>query len=140
MHMEADYKEFETLKMPSTIENISLAEALVDLVCKELGINEDYYGNILIAVTEAVNNAIKHGNNSDPEKDVQLQVLDSTDTFEFVVSDQGEGFDHTQLPDPTAPENIEKEHGRGIFLMTSLSDEVVFENNGNTVKLTFSKS
>lgn len=140
MHMEAEYKEFETLKMPSTIENISLAEALVDLVCKELGINEDHYGNILIAVTEAVNNAIKHGNNSDPEKDVQLQVLDSTDTFEFVVSDQGEGFDHTQLPDPTAPENIEKEHGRGIFLMTSLSDEVVFENNGNTVKLTFSKS
>ncbi len=140
MQMETDYKEFESLVMPSTLENISLAESLVDLVCKELSVNADFYGNVLIAVTEAVNNAIKHGNNSDPTKQVTLKVLDAPSTFEIVVIDEGLGFDHTVLPDPTAPENLEKEHGRGIFLMSSLSDDVVFENNGTTVRLKFSKS
>ena len=138
--METQYKEFESLVMASTLENITLAESLVDLVCKELDVNADYYGNVLIAVTEAVNNAIKHGNNSDPTKQVKLQVFEGENTFEVVVSDEGKGFDFTTLPDPTAPENIEKEHGRGIFLMSSLSDEVAFENKGNTVRMKFSKS
>lgn len=138
--METQYKEFESLVMASTLENITLAESLVDLVCKELDVNADYYGNVLIAVTEAVNNAIKHGNNSDPTKNVKLQVFEGENTFEVVVSDEGKGFDYSTLPDPTAPENIEKEHGRGIFLMSSLSDEVAFENEGNTVRMKFSKS
>lgn len=138
--METQYKEFESLVMTSTLENITLAESLVDLVCKELEVNADYYGNVLIAVTEAVNNAIKHGNNSDPTKFVKLQIFEGDHTFEVVVSDEGKGFDFSSLPDPTAPENIEKEHGRGIFLMSSLSDEVAFENHGKTVRLKFSKS
>lgn len=137
--METQYKEFESLVMASKLDNITLAESLVDLVCKELSVKEDFYGNILIAVTEAVNNAIKHGNLSDPTKEVKLSVLDADNHLEIVVSDEGSGFDYTSLPDPTAPENIEKEHGRGIFLMSSLADEVEFENGGNTVRMTFAK-
>ena len=55
----------------------------------------------------------------------------------FTITDQGTGFDFSQLPDPTAPENIEKPQGRGIFLMNHLSDGVVFEEPGNKVKITF---
>ena len=55
----------------------------------------------------------------------------------FTVSDQGEGFDFSDLPDPTLPENLEKPQGRGIFLMNNLADSVVFEDPGNTVEISF---
>ena len=55
----------------------------------------------------------------------------------FKVSDQGSGFDFSDLPDPTLPENIEKPQGRGIFLMRQLSENVVFEEPGNKVELSF---
>lgn len=137
--METEYKEYESLSFSSTIENLSVAESLIDKTCSELKLKEDHYANILIAVTEAVNNAIKHGNNEDPNKNVSILVFDKPKKLEVVVSDQGQGFDFNSLPDPTAPENIEKEHGRGIFLMKTLSDDVEFIENGRKVVLSFNK-
>jgi serine/threonine-protein kinase RsbW len=102
-----------------------------------LSLNEDYYGNILIAVTEAVNNAVVHGNGLEDSKKVKVQVNKEKERLMFVVEDQGTGFDFDNLPDPTAPENIEKPDGRGIFLMKNLSDEVEFENKGSKVCITF---
>ena len=93
----------------------------------------------MIAVTEAVNNAIQHGNNQDASVDVEIAVGDKETDFCFSVQDQGKGFDFDNLPDPTAPENIEKEHGRGIFLMRSLAEEVEFQDNGRNVTIYFSK-
>jgi serine/threonine-protein kinase RsbW len=108
-------------------------------VCADLSVNEDYYGNVLIAVTEAVNNAILHGNKRQENLEVDVAVGDGGQTFCFSVSDEGSGFDFTNLPDPTAPENIMQENGRGIFLMRNLSDEVEFDNLGKTVNIYFSK-
>jgi serine/threonine-protein kinase RsbW len=138
--MKADFKEVESLSFASDINELSKAESLVDKICQQLAINEDYYGNVLIAVTEAVNNAIRHGNKENKSKKVQINVCDSERVFKITVCDEGQGFDYYNLPDPTAPENIEKENGRGIFLMKSLADSVQFNNNGREVELTFSKN
>jgi serine/threonine-protein kinase RsbW len=138
--METQYKEFQSVSFASSIDNLNLAESLVDDVCSKCNIHEDHYGNILIAVTEAVNNAIKHGNKNLPEKKVTINVHESNGDIKINVNDEGNGFDFNNLPDPTSPENIEKESGRGIFLMKSLADDVEFENNGSKVVLSFSNS
>lgn len=125
------------LEINSDISNISQVEQLIDTVCEDLNVSEDNYGNILIAVTEAVNNAIIHGNKNNPEKLVKVEVDKITKEVVFSIYDDGGGFDYTKLPDPTAPENIEKPDGRGIFLMKNLSDKVEFFDEGKKVSITF---
>lgn len=127
-----------TLKFPSILENIHLAEKLIDDVVAEYGVKEDYYGELLIAMTEAVNNAIVHGNKLDPTKQVTLTFDIIEDRLmRFMIEDEGPGFDYDHLPDPTAPENIEKPHGRGVFLMRKLADQCEFQDNGRIVILDF---
>lgn len=138
--MDTQYKEFQTVSFTSSIDNLNRAETLVDEVCNKFNVHEDHYGNILIAVTEAVNNAINHGNGNDTSKNVKIEVQESDKKIKFSVCDEGRGFDFNNLPDPTAPENLEKESGRGIFLMTSLADSVAFENNGSQVVLSFNRT
>lgn len=126
-----------SIEIGSDLNNIPKVESLIDQVCEELSLNEDYYGNILIAVTEAVNNAIIHGNKNQEFKRVKVDVLKNDESLIFSVMDQGSGFDFQNLPDPTAPENLEKPDGRGIFLMKNLSDGVEYELNGSKVSITF---
>ena len=127
----------QKIKIPSKSENIYLVEKLVDDVCAEVGVHEEKYGNILIALTEAVNNAIHHGNDLDPNKDAVIQCNQDEEKLTFVIKDEGPGFDFNNLPDPTDPKNIEKPDGRGVYLMKHLSDELTFEENGSTVELMF---
>ena len=129
----------ERIDFPAKAENIALAEKLIDEACSRLGVHESRYGNILIALTEAVNNAIHHGNALDPSKTVTLGYEAKEDRIIFVVQDQGAGFDFNHLPDPTDPQNLEKPHGRGVFLMRALADGVEFSENGATVALSFSR-
>jgi len=135
-HAEEMIRE-QKISFPSIADNIGLVEKLINEICSSYGISEDYYGNILVAVTEAVNNAIQHGNKMDPGKKVNLAFLAKEKNLSFEVSDQGQGFDYKGLPDPTNPENLEKPNGRGVFLMRHLADAVEFFNNGRTVKLNF---
>lgn len=125
------------IQIPSLIENIRIIESFIDNVKDLYNIDDDIYGNIMIAVTESVNNAIKHGNKEDKNKNVNLSLYLRENLVKFIIEDQGEGFDFTNLNDPTLPENIDKLGGRGIFLMKNLSDEVHFLNNGRTVELIF---
>lgn len=129
----------DKISIPSDFGSINKVESLIDSICSRLSIKEDYYGNVLIAVTEAVNNAIQHGNNQNTDLSVDVAVGDKESDFCFSIQDQGNGFDFDNLPDPTAPENIEKEHGRGIFLMRSLAEEVEFQDSGRNVTIYFSK-
>lgn len=135
--MEMNFTAQEELRISSSIENLSLVEDHVDNVCKKNNISEDHYGNIIIAITEAVNNAITHGNNKDSNKNVTLRLALGDNELSCEIADEGNGFDFENLPDPTAPENIEMEHGRGVFLMKALADNIEFENNGSLVRLTF---
>lgn len=126
-----------SIEIPSLVENIRIVESFVDNAKEKYSLDDDLYGNIMIAVIESVNNAIVHGNCINKDKSVSLSVNLNEEHITFTVSDQGAGFDHKNLPDPTAPENIEKVGGRGIFLIKNLADEVDFKNDGRTVELTF---
>jgi serine/threonine-protein kinase RsbW len=128
------------IELSSKLESLSQIENFIDDVCEQYKFGEDHYGNILIALTEAVNNAITHGNKLDPSKTVNLNIETTANDVEFTVKDEGVGFDVDMVPDPTLPENIEKLSGRGIFLMKSLADNVDFEENGRIIKLRFSLS
>lgn len=137
--MKEGFSIIDRLSIHASFEEVNKVENLVDQTCMALGINEDNYGNVLIAVTEAVNNAIQHGSKLNNNLSVELSVADSVDAFCFCVEDQGSGFDYSNLPDPTSPENLLKENGRGIFLMKNLADEVCFENAGKKVLIYFTK-
>jgi serine/threonine-protein kinase RsbW len=129
-----------SLVIKSQIENLRLVEKFVDEISEELNLSDEIYGNLLIATLEAVNNAIIHGNKNLAEKDVLIDTQKDEEGLHMVIKDQGNGFDYTNIPDPTAPENLEKIHGRGIFLMEKLSDKIEFEENGAKVRLTFNAS
>lgn len=126
-----------SIEISSELKNITDVERLIDAVCEEFQMKEDNYGNVLIAVTEAVNNSIVHGNESDPSRKVSVAVSKQDQRIVFSVADEGKGFDFDNLPDPTSPENLEKPHGRGIFLMKNLADDVEFDLNGSKVNITF---
>ena len=132
-----DVRSDQKIDFNSKVENLSLVEKFIDNVCEEHKVNQDYYGNILIALTEAVNNAIFHGNQKDPSKKITLACKSSDKSLNFTVEDQGQGFDYNSLPDPTDPENIEKPNGRGVFLMRNLADDVKFHEHGRKVELVF---
>lgn len=125
------------IEIPSISDNIRIIESFIDNAKEKYHLDEDIYGNIMIAVTEAVNNAIKHGNQNNSSKNVSLSLSLNEGLLKFTVEDEGTGFDFHKLPDPTAPENISKPGGRGIFLMKHLSDEVNFKENGKVVELSF---
>jgi serine/threonine-protein kinase RsbW len=127
----------QKLRLPSKAENLILVERMVEDVCDIFSIGEEKFGNIIISVTEAVNNAIVHGNKNNPTKSFDISFRSSPTDITFVVKDEGSGFDPASLPDPTAPENIEKDNGRGVFLMKKLADKVDFEDGGRTVILRF---
>ncbi len=122
---------------PSLDENIRIVESFIDNAKEKFKLDDDIYGNIMVAVTESVNNAIRHGNKSDKKKNVHLSLSLNDNLIRFIIKDEGIGFDYHNLPDPTAPENIDKPSGRGIFLMKHLSDEVTFKNEGSEVELCF---
>ena len=125
------------IQIPSLSENIRIIESFIDNAKEKFNLDDDIYGNIMIAVTESVNNAIRHGNNGDNSKNVSLCLTLNENIIKFVVEDEGTGFDYLNLPDPTSPENLDKPGGRGIFLMKHLSDEVSFKENGRVVELSF---
>jgi serine/threonine-protein kinase RsbW len=125
------------IEIPSLSENIRMIESFIDNAKEKYHLNDDIYGNIMIAVTEAVNNAIKHGNQNNSSKNVSLALALEEGVIKFRVEDEGNGFDYEHLPDPTSPENLEKPGGRGIFLMKHLADEVAFGEKGKVVELSF---
>lgn len=125
------------IQIPSLPENIRIVESFIDNAKDQYQLNDDIYGNIMIAVTESVNNAIVHGNQSDSKKNVHLQLALEESQIKFIVEDEGTGFDYNNLPDPTLPENISKPGGRGIFLMKNLCDEVSFKKDGRIAELSF---
>jgi len=127
----------DSLYLEENIEGITQVEAIVQQVSTQFDLSEDQKGNMLISLTEAVNNALIHGNKNDKSKCVKLHISKSANDISVQVTDEGNGFDHTKLPDPTAPENLLKLSGRGVFLIHNLCDKVSYLNEGRTVKMSF---
>ena len=126
------------LVLPSHIEAVGDAATAVTDFVQSCGIGEDAAFGIVMAVREAVTNAMVHGNQEDETKSVEVIFNCLGNLLEIEVSDEGEGFDPTGVPDPTDPVNILKTSGRGIFLMRSFMDEVEWSarpEGGTTVRM-----
>lgn len=126
-----------SVTFPSVKENVALVERFVDEICQFYSIGDENYGNILVAVTEAVSNAIYHGNRLNPSKSINFFYENKDNNLCFTVEDQGSGYNPDTLPDPTDPQNLEVPHGRGVFLMRKLTDDIKFLDEGRKVELYF---
>ncbi|MDD3736536.1 MAG: ATP-binding protein [Bacteroidales bacterium] len=127
----------ESITINSDVEKLRVVETLVDTLSKKLGISDEVYGKILISTVEAVNNAILHGNKGNAEKMATVDFTADGNLFEVSVTDEGEGFEYDNIPDPTDPANIENLHGRGVFIMRSLADTIEYNESGNQVTMRF---
>jgi serine/threonine-protein kinase RsbW len=123
------------LELPSTLSSVAELEGFVTDLMERYGLARDVEGNLLTSLTEAVTNAIRHGNQFDANKSVRIEVFYGRDQLKVVVIDQGSGFEPEAVPDPTADVALEKEGGRGVFLMKLLTDKIRFEDEGRAVEM-----
>ena len=114
------------LTIASRFENIELVQTVVDDALRERGVPEDSRHWVGLALREAVANAIKHGNELDPEKRVEITAHVASDELVLRISDEGAGFDQNEVADPLAPENRFRASGRGIFYMKRFMDDVEY--------------
>jgi len=134
-------KETISLTIPSTLDQLEKVEKLSATVSRKMKLSTDQRDNLAIAVTEAVGNAIVHGNKENKNKTVDIVFKLSTNKIECSVSDKGKGFDVKSLSDPLDPENLMKESGRGVFILQALMDSVSysFTPDGTTVTFVLKK-
>ncbi len=104
-------------------------------IAAEVGLNKDKYNNIALAVAEAISNSIKHGNKNDKSKKVSINIKVEDEKMIVSLKDEGTGFDPNTVPDPTQPENILKESGRGVHIMRSLLDDLKFNFTPNGTEI-----
>ena len=123
------------LAIDSQFGNIELVQIVVEEALKKLELDEETAHSIGLAVREAVANAIKHGNEEDPSKRVEIECGVEKGVVVICVSDQGKGFDPERVADPLTQPNIMKPNGRGIFFMKNFMDEIdyTFGADGGTV-------
>lgn len=134
----SDNTSLYTLQLASKIDSITLLENFIDELSVKYNFNDELYANVLTCLSEAVINAILHGNCEDQQKKVyiNLEVIKNK-RLVFTVSDEGEGFDFNNIPDPTRPENLENISGRGVFIIKKLADQCIFNSKGNELELHF---
>lgn len=121
----------------SVPENINLIESMMEDLKSEIQLSDETEANILVCLSEAVNNAIFHGNGALSTKKVTVNTLLEDKKLSFSIKDEGAGFNPENIKDPTAPENIDKPTGRGVFLMKNLADKVEFHDGGSKIIITF---
>jgi len=121
-------KKSETLVIQSDPNNVTLVDEWAERIAKEMRFTPDERFDIAISVTEAVNNAIVHGNGGDHSKRVSIEFIKKEDELIVSVRDEGNGFNHRLVYDPTTPENLMKPSGRGLLIIRTLMDEVRFQS------------
>ena len=125
------------LRLRSCRKSICKLEKFVVTLATRYKIEEERYPDILISLTEAVNNAIEHGNNGDLDKFVKIEYDKTPRGLSFSITDEGDGFNPSSIPDPTHQDRIECCGGRGLFLMRELSDHLQYHDNGRRVEIHF---
>jgi len=124
------------MEVPSDPTAIDRAVDYVLAQCAHCGLDARQLRlNLRVGLSEALANAMRYGNGNDPSKRVRLEARLSLLQIEVRVTDQGEGFNPAHVPDPTAPDNLQRPCGRGLFLMQKLLDEVRYNDRGNSVTL-----
>jgi len=118
---------FYEIEIESDPNNLITIEEFVNYFAKDLGLSDEQLSVLLLAVTEATTNAIIHANKCDPSKLVKIHAQIENSKLVIKIKDEGKGFDPTKLPDPTEPENLLKDSGRGVYLMKVYMDEVKYK-------------
>ncbi len=137
--MSETKKAKQSVALKSTMESVNEVEAIAERMAEEAGLDEDTRFHVTMAVREATINAVLHGNEYDPAKQITATFENNGKDLVFVVTDQGKGLDPDTLPDPLAPENLLRGTGRGIFIIRSLMDEVHFRQLHPGTELTLVK-
>ena len=119
-------EENYTLEIESNPNNLITVEEFVNYFAKDIGIPETRMNGLMLSVTEATTNAIKHANKSDESKLVKINVNVKGRKVIISVKDEGIGFDPQKIPDPTEPENLLKDSGRGVYLMRFYMDDLKY--------------
>ena len=122
----------KTLVLQSNKESLASVEDFLGVLCDEMHIN-NYYATISVPILHAVENAIVHGNNNDPQKKVLIHYGECRGGLSFAIEDEGNGFDYSDCGSLTG----DTCSGEGLFLMKMLSDKLEFLNNGSTVRMEF---
>ena len=133
--MEKTVAQVIRLDVPSSLQWVHALHAVIMEILSQMSLDEELSDQINLAVVEAGTNAIKHGNQEDPEKRTHFEFIIQSDRFTVVIQDEGQGFDREQVPDPMQPENLFKSSGRGLFLIESCMDDVIYEKSGALIKM-----
>jgi serine/threonine-protein kinase RsbW len=116
------------LEIESDPNNLITVEEFINYFAKDLGLNDDKLSALLLAVTEATTNAIIHANKSDKNKMVQITAKIVDGKLNVIIKDEGPGFEPEDVPDPTDPENLLKDSGRGLYLMRIYMDDLQYRH------------
>lgn len=127
------------LRLNSTMESVTEIEAAAEKLATEAGLDEDERFHVTMAAREAAVNAVLHGNEYDPAKQIAASFENTGAALVITIADQGKGLDPETLPDPLAPENLLRGAGRGIFLIRAFMDEVHFRQLHPGTELTLVK-
>lgn len=127
----------KTLTLASSMEEIPSIEEFTEMLKEWAELSDNQYGNVMIALSEGVTNAILHGNKEDPNKKVTVNAHLTSEELIISIKDEGPGFDPDSIPDPLKDENLMNEGGRGVFLMEHYADKVDFSDGGSTLTLHF---
>lgn len=129
-----------TIAVPSSTDHLADVDLFVEGILRGWEASESVIADIAISVSELINNAILHGNKSEPEKTVTLHIERSKNTVTITVTDQGDGFNMSDVADPLADKNILKEVGRGLFIARSLMDSLETESTETGTTISISKN
>ncbi len=127
------------LILKSTHEESARVPGFVSNLSEKASLNEDAASTFMLLLSEAVDNAIQHGNKLDPQKQVSVEIHISESAITATVTDEGEGFDPEEAINPLDEENLLNTGGRGIFLIEELADSVEFMNEGKTIRFQISR-
>lgn len=128
------------LELPSALSSVAELDDFVNSLMERHGLDEEVQGKLLVSLTEAVTNAISHGNQYASDKSVRIEVYQDKAQLKVLVIDEGCGFEPDEIPDPTTEEALEREGGRGVFLMKLLADKIAFHDKGRAVEMCYSCS
>ncbi len=131
--MDSDFNAEVTIT--SDLAEARRIQDLIEEALQASAYSEHDIFSIKLALEEALVNAIKHGNQMDPDKRVFVTYRVTRQRFEVRITDEGQGFNPADVPDPTDPDNIERACGRGLLLMRGFMTEVEYHGRGNVVSM-----
>lgn len=127
------------VQIPSRLELLDMLQSVAEQTAQIVGFSDDAQVDFGLAVREAAINAMKHGHGLNPDVHVEVRFTTEVDLITALIVDQGNGFEPQEVPDPTQSENIWRESGRGLMLIRSLVDEVVFERGAPGMRVMLRK-